>query len=443
MSKYSRSEIIKLVKENEVNFIRMQFTDILGQPKNVALTDSQLEKALDGEIMFDGSSIDGFVRIEESDMYLRPDYDSFVIFPWDGEEGRVARLICDIYQPDGSPFKGDPRYVLKRNLAEAKALGFDFFVGPECEFFLFKKDEKACPTTIPTDSASYFDINPTDGGSAIRREICLILEEMGFEIEASHHENSEGQHEIDFKYDDALSTADKVMTFKLVVKSIASKHGMHATFMPKPIFGINGSGMHINQSLVKDGQNAFVDEKDNLGLSSTAYAYIAGLLEHARAFTAITNPLVNSYKRLVPGYEAPVYLAWSARNRSPLIRVPASRGAGTRVELRSPDPACNPYLAFATILAAGMDGVKRNLQAPPSVERNIYAMDRAEREAFGIESLPGSLNRAIRALADDPLIKDSLGEHIFDFYVKNKRAEYEAYRTRVHQWELDSYLAKY
>lgn len=442
MGKYSREDIIRLVRENDVKFIRMQFTDILGQLKNLTLTDAQIEKALDGETMFDGSSIDGFVRIEESDMYLRPDYDSFVIFPWGDETGRMARLICDIYMPDGTPFQGDPRYILKKTLAEAKELGYEFFVGPECEFFLFHQDEAGNPTTTPTDSAGYFDLNPFDGGTTIRKEICLTLEEMGFDIEASHHECAQGQHEIDFKYGDALSTADNVMTFKMTVKSIANQHGVHATFMPKPIFDIAGSGMHINQSLTKNGKNIFVDADDHLGLSQTAYSYVAGLLEHAQGFTAITNPLVNSYKRLVPGYEAPVYLAWSAKNRSPLIRIPAARGAGTRVELRSPDPSCNPYLAFAVILAAGLDGIKRNLTVPNAVEGNIFAMSSAEREAAGIESLPNSLYQAIKCLQADELLKQTLGTHIYNYYCKNKLHEYEAYRVRVHEWELEQYLTR-
>lgn len=440
MSKYTREDIAKIVREEHIKFIRMQFTDILGQMKNVTLTDSQLDKALDGGVMFDGSSIDGFVRIEESDMYLRPDYDSFVILPWSPPDARVARFICDVYMPDGTPFEGDPRFVLKKTLAEAKELGYEFFVGPECEFFLFKRDADGNPTTIPSDQAAYFDLNPIDGGSAIRREISLTLEQMGYEIETSHHETAAGQHEIDFKYGDALTTADNVMTFKIVVKAIAHRFGMHATFMPKPIFGINGSGMHVNQSLTKDGKNAFVNEKDPLGLSPVAYSYIAGMLEHAKSFTAITNPLVNSYKRLVPGYEAPVYLAWSAQNRSPLIRVPASRGAGTRVELRSPDPSCNPYLAFAVILAAGLDGIANNLQVPSAVEKNIFAMTPEERSIHSIDSLPGSLRQAVLHLKKDPLMKKTLGNHIFNYYIKNKIKEYEEYRVRVHQWELEHYL---
>lgn len=444
MSKYSRSDIIQMVKENDVKFIRMQFTDILGELKNVAITTSQLEKALDNDIMFDGSSINGFVRIEESDMYLRPDYDSFVIFPWrPAEGGRVARLICDVYRPDGMPFEGDPRYILKKTLADAEKLGYSFYVGPECEFFLFEKRD-GLPTTITSDDAGYFDLAPVDGGEDTRREICLVLEQMGYEIEASHHEVAQGQHEIDFKYADALTTADRVVTFKMVVKTIAKKHGLHATFMPKPIFGINGSGMHINQSLMKDGKNAFVGTDDSpMGLSDTALQYIAGILSHAKGFTAITNPLVNSYKRLVPGYEAPVYIAWSAKNRSPLVRVPAARGAGTRIELRSPDPSANPYLAFAVILASGLDGVKSGKMPMEAVEQNIFIMDEDERTKNNIDSLPGSLRRAVVALKEDKLLCSVLGDHITMFYTENKLKEYEQYRVRIHQWELDQYLSRY
>ncbi|HEX3029704.1 MAG TPA: type I glutamate--ammonia ligase, partial [Clostridia bacterium] len=351
MPNYSKEDILRIVREQDVQFIRLQFTDIFGILKNVAITVDQLEKALDNKCMFDGSSIEGFVRIEESDMYLRPDPSTFVIFPWRPQTGKVARLICDVYNPDGTPFEGDPRYVLKRALEKATAMGYDTFnVGPECEFFLFLTDNDGNPTTITHDNGGYFDLGPVDLGENARRDMCLALEEMGFEIEASHHEVAPGQHEIDFKYGDALSTADNILTFKLVVKTIAQRHGLHATFMPKPIFGINGSGMHTNTSLFKQGKNVFYDEKDPLQLSREAYWFIGGLMKNMRSIAAVTNPIVNSYKRLVPGYEAPVYVAWSARNRSPLIRIPAARGASTRVELRCPDPSCNPYLAIAAIL---------------------------------------------------------------------------------------------
>lgn len=443
MPKYSREDIKKLVEENGVKFIRLQFTDIFGALKNVAITDRQLEKALDNQIMFDGSSISGFVRIEESDMYLRPNLDSFVIFPWRPQQGKVARLICDVYRPDGTPFEGDPRNVLKNVLKEAEDLGYSMNVGPECEFFLLDTDEYGNPKLKTQDDAGYFDLSPLDAGENVRRDISLVLEDMGFEIEASHHEVAAGQNEIDFKYENALTTADNIMTFKLVVKSIAQRHGLHATFMPKPFFGINGSGMHINMSLNKDGKNAFVDEKDELGLSKTAYSFIAGLIKNIKGISAITNPLVNSYKRLVPGYEAPVYIAWSAKNRSPLIRVPASRGNGTRIELRCPDPSANPYLVLACLLAAGLDGIKNNLVPPVRIEKNIFKMTAEERELESIDNLPGSLEEAIKYMEESELVKKTLGEHTFNNYIKAKKVEWDDYRSKVHMWELDNYLKQY
>ncbi|AZO96193.1 type I glutamate--ammonia ligase [Iocasia frigidifontis] len=444
MSNYSKEDVLALAKENDVKFIRMQFTDILGIVKNVAITVDQLEDALDNKIMFDGSSIDGFTRIQESDMYLRPDYNTFTIFPWRPKEGgSVARLICDVYTPEGKPFEGDPRNVLKKVLAEAEEMGFSMNVGPEPEFFLFKSDEDGSPTIIPHDEGGYFDLAPNDLGSDARRSIVLALEEMGFDVEASHHEVAPGQHEIDFKYKDALSTADNISTFKFVTKSIAHQHGIHATFMPKPIFGENGSGMHVHQSLYKDGENAFYDESDELGLSKTAYYYIGGLLKHAKAITAITNPSINSYKRLVPGYEAPVYIAWSSANRSALIRIPAARGNGTRLELRNPDPTANPYLAIAVMLKAGLDGIKNNIEPPKEVLSNIYDMTLAEKDEAEIESLPGSINEAIELLLDDEIIKGALGEHVLTHFVEAKQIEWDVYRTQVHQWELDQYLTKF
>ncbi|MNM39088.1 Glutamine synthetase [compost metagenome] len=443
MAKYSKEDIINIVKENGIKFIRLQFTDLFGTLKNVAITDSQLEKALNNECMFDGSSIDGFVRIEESDMYLRPDLDTFVIFPWRPQQGKVARLICDVYRPDGTPFEGDPRNILKKVLKEAEELGYSMNVGPECEFFLFNTDEKGEPTTVTHDEAGYFDLGPVDLGENARRDMSLALEEMGFEIEASHHEVAAGQHEIDFKYADALTTADNIMTFKLVVKTIAQRHGVHATFMPKPVYGINGSGMHVNMSLNKDGKNAFVDENGELGLSKTAYSFIAGLVDNIKGIAAITNPLVNSYKRLVPGYEAPVYIAWSGSNRTCLVRVPASRGAGTRVELRCPDPSSNPYLVLATLLSAGLEGIKKDLTPPPSAEKNIFKMNEDEREAEGIDSLPGSLEEAIKYMKESELVRKTLGEHAFNTYLKAKSSEYKDYAISVHQWEIDNYIKKY
>lgn len=426
-----------------MEYVHLQFSDIFGVMKNVSIPVEELNKALNNEIMFDGSSIDGFVRIEESDMYLRPDPDTFVIFPWRTNSGVEARLICDIYNYDGTPFEGDPRYVLKRNLEEAKKLGYQFNVGPECEFYLFLTDEKGNLTTITQDNASYFDMAPVDLGESARKEMVSTLKQLGFQIEASHHEVGPGQHEIDFKYDDALTTADNVMTFKMVVRIIAQKHGLHATFMPKPVFGIAGSGMHMNMSLTKDGKNAFYDLSDPIGLSKVCYNYIGGIIKHAKAMTAITNPIVNSYKRLVSGYEAPVNIAWSARNRSPLIRIPAKRGESTRIELRSPDPTSNPYLALAVALAAGLDGIKNNITPPPPVNANIYHMNKEELENLGIERLPGSLEEALNELEKDEVIKEALGDHVYTKFLEAKRAEWDEYKIYVTQWELDQYLSKF
>ena len=443
MRHYTKEDIIRLVREEDAQFIRMQFTDIFGQLKNVAITASQIGRALDNQIMMDGSSIAGFVRIEESDQYLWPDLDTFAILPWRPQYGKVARLICDVHNPDGTAFAGDPRGVLKRVLRRADALGFTCNVGAELEFFLFQTDEDGQPTIRTSDEASYFDLGPLDHGEGTRREICLNLEQMGVAVEASHHEVAAGQHEIDLQYTDALRAADNIMTFKLAVKTLAQKNGLHATFMPKPKEGVNGSGMHINMSLFRDGKNIFFDEKGEKQLSSLAYSFIAGLLEHVKGFTALTNPLVNSYKRLVPGYEAPCYLAWSASNRSALIRIPAARGQSTRVELRSPDPACNPYLELAVCLAAGLDGIEKGLTPPPEVTENIFDMNAAARKAHGIDSLPDSLEEAIHALEADPLVLDTLGEHVAANYIEGKRKEWEEYRTRVSSWEREKYIINY
>lgn len=441
---YTKEDIIRMVKEEDIEFIRLQFTDIFGQLKNVAITASQIEKAVNNQIMFDGSSIEGFVRIDESDQYLYPDLDSFTVFPWRPQHGKVARLICDVYNPDGTPFVGDPRGVLKKVLKKAANMGYDAFnVGPECEFFLFQTDEEGKPTTKTNDEAGYFDLGPLDRGEGTRREICMALEQMGFEIEASHHEVAEGQHEIDFKYADALKAADNIMTFKLAVKTLAQKNGLHATFMPKPIFGINGSGMHTNMSLFKNGKNVFYDEKGDKKLSKEAYAFIAGLLAHVKGFAAVTNPIVNSYKRLVPGYEAPCYLAWSASNRSALIRIPAARGQSTRVELRSPDPTCNPYLELACCLAAGLDGIEKGMVPPAETTENIFAMNAEARAAHGIGSLPGSLEEAVKAMEADPLIVETLGDHVAPNYAEGKMKEWDEYRTRVSNWERDKYIVLY
>lgn len=441
--KYTNKDILKMVGENDVKFIRLQFTDVFGMLKNVAITAKQLERSLEEGTMFDGSSIDGFARIEESDMLLKPDPDSFVIFPWRPQQGKVARLICDVYTTDGKPYDGCPRNVLKKTLAKASDLGYTMNVGPECEFFLFLTDAEGKPTTITHDEGGYFDLAPIDKGEDARRDMCLTLEDMGFEIEASHHEVAEGQHEIDFKYADALLTADNIMTFKIVVKSIAARHGLYATFMPKPIFGINGSGMHTNQSLFTKDGNAFYDKKGELELSPIAYNYIAGIIEHIKSIVAVSNPTVNSYKRLVPGYEAPCYVAWSAKNRSPLIRIPASRGTGTRVEVRCPDPACNPYLSIALMLAAGLDGIDRNLTPPPAVNRNIFKMTDAEMVELGVSSLPGNLFDALQMYKNDALVKEVLGDHIFNAYYDFKIKEWDNFRTAVHPWEVNQYLTRY
>jgi glutamine synthetase len=439
----TKDDVLKLAKEANVQFIRLQFTDIIGVLKNVAIPTDQLEKALDNELMFDGSSIEGFVRIEESDMYLRPDPDTFVVLPWRAGEGAVARLICDVYNPDGTPFSGCPRNTLKRAVKEAADMGLRMNVGPELEFFLFHTDEEGKATLKSHDTAGYFDLAPVDRGEQARRDMVLNLKQIGFEIEASHHEVAPAQHEIDFKYDEALKTADNIATFRYVVRAIAQSHGLHATFMPKPIFGINGSGMHTNQSLFKNGDNAFYDPADSLQLSEMAYHYMGGLIRHAKGFAALTSPTVNSYKRLVPGYEAPVYIAWSCRNRSPLIRIPAKRGSSTRIELRNPDPSCNPYLAIAVMLKAGLDGIHKKIKPPAPVDQNIYVMTDEEKRNCGIESLPSNLYDAIQELKKDDVIKAALGEHITQRFIDAKELEWHKYNTDVHDWEIKSYLSLY
>lgn len=443
MGKYGREDILRMVKEADIKFIRLQFTDILGTLKNVTITVSQLEKALDNKCMFDGSSIEGFVRIEESDMYLHPDLDTFAIFPWCTQNGRIARLICDIYLPDGTPFEGDPRYVLRKTMKRAASLGYTFNVGPECEFFLFNTDEFGHPTTVTHDTAGYFDLGPSDFGESCRRDICLNLEEMGFEIEASHHEVAFAQHEIDFKYSEALSAADNLLTFKLVVKTCAESNGLCATFMPKPITDRAGSGLHTNMSLFRENENAFYDPKAKSGFSKIGLNFIAGVMKHIKGICAITNPLVNSYKRLVPGFEAPCTIAWTTNNRSALIRIPASRGAGTRAELRSPDPAGNPYLSFALLLAAGLDGIENGLQPIQPVSANIYDLDEKQQKELGMESLPHDLNEALSEMQADPLIEETLGSHIFKKYLEAKKQEWHEYSTTVTEWERASYLNKF
>lgn len=441
----TKEDILRFAKEENVRFLRLMFTDIMGTIKNVEVPASQIQKVLDNKMMFDGSSIEGFVRIEESDMYLYPDLNTWMIFPWENQHGKVARLICDIYNPDGTPFAGDPRGNLKRAVKHMEELGFSSFnLGPEPEFFLFKLDENNKITLDLNDKGGYFDFAPMDLGENCRRDIVLELENLGFEVEASHHEVAPGQHEIDFKYADVIKACDNIQTFKLVVKTIARKHGLHATFMPKPLFGINGSGMHCNMSLFNsDGTNAFYDEKGEMELSQTAYHFLGGLLDHARAYTAVCNPTVNSYKRLVPGYEAPVYVAWSGHNRSPLVRVPESRGLSTRLELRSVDPAANPYLAMATLLEAGLDGIKNEIEPPKAVDRNIYIMTEEERKAEHIYDLPSTLHNAIKVLREDEVMKKALGSHIYNNFVEAKRMEWAAFRQTVSEWEREQYLEIY
>lgn len=441
--KYTKQQILDMVEEEDVEFIRLQFTDIFGTLKNIAITSSQLEKALDNRCMFDGSSIEGFVRMGESDMFLYPDLDTFEIFPWRPQQGKVARLICDVHTPDGKPFEGDPRYILKKVLNEAEEMGYDFRVGPECEFFLFHTDDYGNPTTKTHEKAGYFDLAPVDLGENCRRDMVLNLENMGFEIESSHHEAAPAQHEIDFKYDNALRTADNIMTFKLAVKSIAKRHGLYATFMPKPKYGVSGSGMHINMSILKDGKNIFENKEDVFGLSCEAYYFIAGIMEHMKGITLISNPLVNSYKRFVPGYEAPIYIAWSAINRSPLIRIPAAGGDGTRIELRSPDPSANPYLIMAACLAAGLDGIKKKIQPPKSVDRNIFEMKPEEKEELGIENIPADLYEAVKEFEKDTFIRNVLGMRVSDKIMEAKLKEWNDYRAQVTSWELEQYLHKY
>lgn len=443
---YTKDDIRRMIAEENVEFLRLQFSDVFGTIKNVEVPVSQLEKVLDNNLMFDGSSIEGFVRIEESDMYLYPDLSTFMIFPWatDSHGGKVARLIADIYTADREPFAGDPRNNLKRVLKQMEDAGFkNFNIGTEPEFFLFKLDEHGNPTMNLNDKGGYFDLAPLDLGENTRREIVLEMEKMGFEVEAAHHEVAPGQHEVDFKYADALDAADNIQTFKLIVKTIARKHGLYATFMPKPISGINGNGMHTNMSLFNEDGNVFYDEAGDLQLSKTAYNFLGGVLAHAANFTAITNPTVNSYKRLTPGFEAPVYVAWSGSNRSPMVRVPASRGNSTRLELRSVDPTANPYLAFAVILAAGLDGVAGEMEPNHAVDRNIYLMDEAERKKAGITDLPDTLLAAVNDLDTDSVIKEALGSHMARTFVDAKRLEYQAYRQEVSQWELETYLEQY
>ncbi len=436
------SEMLERIDADLVKFLRLQFTDIQGQPKNVAIPVQQAEKALEEGIWFDGSSIEGFARIEESDMILKPDLSTYSILPWRSADARVARFICDIYTYGNKPFEGDPRYVLKKAIAEASKMGYTFNTGPELEFFLFKMIEGK-PSTTFQDYGGYFDLAPTDSAEDVRRDIVFALTQMGFEIEASHHEVAESQHEIDFKYSNALDTADKVITFKFATKTLALRKDLHATFMAKPIAGINGSGMHTHGSLSKNGKNAFYDPKGPKQLSETALFYIGGLLKHAKAITRVANPTINSYKRLVPGYEAPVYISWSNTNRSALVRVPAARGSSTRAEFRSPDPMCNPYLTFAALLTAGLDGIKNKTMPPESTDVNIYHLSEQERKKMGIEMLPGSLFEAQSELNKDAVISKAMGSHVMEGLNCITTLETDSFRLTVHPWELDRYLANY
>jgi glutamine synthetase len=439
-----KQEVLERCRRDNVAFVRLQFTEPYGAVKNVSIPVEELEKALDNELMFDGSSIRGFKRIEQSDMYFLPDPETYAVLPWRGtEQARTARLICDVADPDGQAFAGDPRSNLKRVLKQAEQLGYTMQVGPEAEFFLFRLDDEGNPTVDPHDSASYFDVAPMDKGEDCRRDIELTLQQMGFHLEAAHHEVAIGQHEIDFRHGDALSTADNLITFRMVVKVIAAQHGMHATFMAKPLHGENGSGMHVNQSLSRGDENAFLDESDDLKLSKEAYSYIAGILGHLPAITAVANPTVNSYKRLLPGYEAPVYIAWSPGNRSAAIRVPAKRGRSTRIELRTPDPTANPYLALACMLQAGLDGIVNGHTPPAPVNRNIYDLTEEESVQFGITSLPHDLTKALDALEADAVMREALGEHIFSEYIRLKRDEWASYNEQVHKWEIDQYMDRY
>ncbi len=440
MAKTTKIEILKLVKEHKVKFIRLWFTDVLGFLKGFAITSDELEGALEDGMGFDGSSIEGFARIEESDMIARPDLDTFAIIPWrSGEDYGVARMFCDIYEPSGKPFEGDPRFVLKRNLAKAKDLGFTYYVGPELEYFYFNNAKAA----EPLDQGGYFDLVPLDVAQDLRRDTILILQSLGIQVEYSHHEVAASQHEIDLRYKEALSMADNVMTYRLVVKEIARKHGVYATFMPKPIFGINGSGMHVHQSLFTGSKNAFFDTKEKYHLSNIGQFYTAGLLKHAPEITSITSQWVNSYKRLVPGYEAPVYICWAQMNRSALIRVPMykpGKEKATRIEYRSPDPACNPYLAFSVMLAAGLDGIKNKYKLADPANDNIYHMTEEERSKYNINSLPEDLLEAIKITENSKLIKECLGEKVFEYFIRNKKMEWDEYKMQVTQYEVDKYL---
>lgn len=444
MSKISKEDILRIAQEENVGYVKLQFTDILGALKNVEIPVEQLNEALDGEIMFDGSSIEGFVRVEESDMYLKPDYNTWVLLPWSEEECRIARLICDVHNFNNEPFEGDPRSNLKRIVKEMKDMGYDKFnLGPEPEFYLFKLDQDNNPTTIVNDTSGYFDVSITDTSERCRREIAKTLKQMNFEVEMFHHEAGPSQHEISFKYSDAVTSSDNIQTFKLVAKTVARQYGLHVTFMPKPLYNEAGSGMHYNVSLFRDGKNVFYDENDERGLSQEMKYFMAGLLDHARGYTAICNPLVNSYKRLSTGFEAPRYVAWSGSNRTPLLRIPLTRGPGTRAEVRSLDPSANPYLATAVILKAGLSGIQDQKDLRTPVDENIFEMTSKERQAENVEDLPTTLYTALKALKEDDVIQDALGKHICDHFIENKNYEWKMYSAQITSWEKTQYLTQY
>ena len=432
--------IKRIIEEENVRFIRLQFTDINGTLKNLEITPDVFLESWEDGIMFDGSSIEGFVRIEESDMYLKPVLDTFAVLPWTVDGAKSARVICDVYTPDGKPFEGDPRYRLRRMMEKAEQLGYTPYAGPEMEFFILPINEKGEPAPEFLDHGGYFDLLPLSKVEEIRRDIAIALEKMGITVEATHHEVAPSQHEVDFRYDTFLRTADNAQTVKLVIKTMAIFHGYHATFMPKPFYGVNGSGMHVHMSLFRGDKNAFYDPDDPLGLSKELRYFVGGILKHAKALAAVTNPTINSYKRLVPGYEAPVYISWSVGNRSALIRIPKARGKATRLEYRSPDPSCNIYLAFAAILAAGLDGIINKIEPPAPVEENIYHMTSERREELNIESLPGSLKEAVEELKKDDVIIDALGEHIFEKFVEAAEKDWKEFSTYVTNWELQRYL---
>lgn len=440
MENYTKEAILQMAEEEDVEFIRLQFTDMFGCLKNIAIPYSKLEKAMDNKCVIDVSSIEEFVRDEEYDMYLYPDLSTFSILPWRPQQGKVARFVCDIYNEDGTPYIESPRYILKKAVERAKEKGYTLMVNPECEFFLFHTDDNGMPTTTTHEKAGYMDLSPIDLGENARRDMVLTLEEMGYDIESSHHEIAPGQHEIDFEYSEAMETADKVMTFKTAVRTIAKRHGLHATFMPKPRAGVNGSGMHVNMMLMKDGKNVFTDKNDELGLSKEAYQFMAGIFAHIKGMTAICNPLVNSYKRLAPGFEAPSDITWSSRQRTALIRVPQNVEDGTRLELRSPDASSNPYLVLALCLAVGLDGIEKQMELSPELKRSIRKLNKKEKEEMGIDSLPENLNDALNEFHADELVKEVLGTDFTKYYLKAKKEEWLEYMEQVSEWELEQYL---